>query len=254
MKSKMLFKAVTKFKNILLLVAVLWVYLMTQNIPFLLIGAAGYVYFIMQTLKNEDFMKEFNKEMQLEGIQELNEECNRLYQNVFKRLPGGMRDRIRNIYKEKQSLVAYYVQVNSDPIKQRIVEQALNLVIVYLKLMLNYSIRIREVNTTNAKRVLDRINTNKRKQEFLSNPKAIADLQRAVELDEKIVERINNEKSELEMINSKMDYIESAILMFKHQIVSNTNSDPIIDDIDNVVNEAIALDNVLSQRNEKLRL
>lgn len=254
MKSKMLLKAVTKFKNILLLAIVLGVFLVTQNIPFLLIGAAGYIYFIMQTLKDENFMKEFNKEMQIEGIQDLNEECNRLYQNVFRRLPGGMRDRIRNVYKEKQALVAYYVQVNSDPIKQRIVEQALNLVIVYLKLMLNYNVRIREVNSTNAKRVLDRISANKRKQEFLSNPKAIADLQRAVELDEKIVERINNEKSELEMINSKLDYIESAILMFKHQIVSNTDSDPVIEDIDNVVNEAIALDNVLSHRNEKLRL
>ncbi|HHV28270.1 hypothetical protein [Acetivibrio mesophilus] len=255
MKSKMLIKAVTKFKNILLLAIVLGVFLVTDSLPFLLVGAAGYIYFIMQTLKDPEFMKEFNKAMQFEGIQDLNQECDRLYQNVFRRLPGGLRDRIRNVYKEKQALVAYYVQTNSDPIKERIVEQALNLVIVYLKLMHNYNIRIREVNTVNAKRFIDRINANKKKQEFLTNQKAIADLQRAVELDEKILERINNEKSELQMISSKLDYIESAILMFKHQIVSNTNSDPIIEDIDNVVNEAIALESVLtSHRNDKLRL
>ncbi|WP_243467743.1 hypothetical protein [Acetivibrio straminisolvens] len=251
----MFVKAAAKLKNILLLAIVLGVFLATKNVPFLLLGAAGYIYFIMQTLRDPEFVKDFNKEMQVEGIQDLNEECNRLYQNVFKRLPGGMRDRIRNVYKEKQALVSYYVQTNSDPLKQRIVEQALNLVIVYLKLMYNYNIRIREINSINARKFIDRINANKKKQEFLTNPRAVADLQRAVELDEKILERINIEKSELETISSKLDYIESAILMFKHQIVSNTDTDPVVGDIDNVINEAIALDNVLtSHRNERLRL
>jgi len=75
-----------------------------------------------------------------------------------------------------------------------------------------------------------------------------------VELDEKLVEKINKEKSELEMISSRLDYIESAILMFKHQIMSNEDLDPDIKEIDTVVNEAIALDNVLSKKNEKLIL
>jgi len=67
----------------------------------------------------------------------------------------------------------------------------------------------------------------------------------------KIIERINNEKIELETISSKLDYIESAILMFKHQIISNASTEPIAEDIDNVINEAIALDNALtSHRNE----
>jgi len=43
--------------------------------------------------------------------------------------------------------------------------------------------------------------------------------------------------------------------MFKHQIISNASTEPIAEDIDNVINEAIALDNALtSHRNEKLRL
>jgi len=102
---------------------------------------------------------------------------------------------------------------------------------------------------------VERINANKRKLQLLTNPKAVEDLERAVELDEKIIERINNEKIELETISSKLDYIESAILMFKHQIISNASTEPIAEDIDNVINEAIALDNALtSHRNEKLRL
>jgi len=121
--------------------------------------------------------------------------------------------------------------------------------------MLNYSIRIKEVNSANVQKIVERINANKRKLQLLTNPKAVEDLERAVELDEKIIERINNEKIELETISSKLDYIESAILMFKHQIISNASTEPIAEDIDNVINEAIALDNALtSHRNEKLRL
>ena len=73
-------------------------------------------------------------------------------------------------------------------------------------------------------------------------------------MDEKLVERIEKEKSDLEMISSRLDYIESAILMFKHQIISNNDLDLDIKDIDTVVNEAIALDNVLSNKNKKLVL
>lgn len=259
MKPKMFFKAITKFRNILLLAIVIGIFFATlnniSNVPFLLIGAACYIYSVIRTLKNPRFMAEFNREIQFESIQDLNEECNRLYQNAFKRLPAGMRERIRNIYKEKQALVAYYVRTKSDPVKQRIVEQALNLVIVYFKLMLNYSIRIKEVNSANVQKIVERINANKRKLQLLTNPKAVEDLERAVELDEKIIERINNEKIELETISSKLDYIESAMLMFKHQIISNASTEPIAEDIDNVINEAIALDNALtSHRNEKLRL
>jgi len=59
-----------------------------SNVPFLLIGAACYIYSVIRTLKNPRFMAEFNREIQFESIQDLNEECNRLYQNAFKRLPA----------------------------------------------------------------------------------------------------------------------------------------------------------------------
>jgi hypothetical protein len=158
------------------------------------------------------------------------------------------------VYSEKKALMCYYSQVKNDPLKQKIVEQALNLVIVYFKLMNNYNIRAKQVYTANVNKVEERLKNNRRKKDFLKNPKAIANIEKAIELDERLIQKINNEKNELEMVNSKMDYIESAIVTFKHQIISNTESDPVLSDIDTVVNEAIALDDVLSNRNNKLRL
>lgn len=226
----------------------------TGYLPFLLIGAAGYVYFMMQTLKDESFLQEVNKEQQIEGIQNLSTQCDSFYRNISRRLRGGMREKVINIYAEKQALIGYYSQVKDDLIKQKIVEQALNLVIVYFKLIYNYNVRAKEIYTINVDKIEERLRINRKKKECLTNPNAIADIERALELDERLMGKINSEKNELEMVHSKMDYIESAIVTFKHQIISNSDSDPALSEIDNVVNEAMALDNVLSNRNNKMKL
>ncbi len=254
MKYKIIIKAALELKNLGLLAMIVGIFALTGSLPFLFIGAAGYVYFLMETIKDEKFLKRFNEEQQIEDIHDLNEKCNALYMSLVRKLPGGMRERIKNIYNEKQVLVSYFSQDNSDPLRQKIVDQAINLVIAYFKLLYHYSLRIKQLNSINVNKVIERINNNKRKIEFLNNSAAISNIEKAVELDEKLVEKINKEKSELEMISSRLDYIESAILMFKHQIMSNEDLDPDIKEIDTVVNEAIALDNVLSKKNEKLIL
>ena len=79
-------------------------------------------------------------------------------------------------------------------------------------------------------------------------------MQRAIELDERLVEKIGTERSSLETISSRIDYIESAIHTFRHQITSNNDPNSMLADIDDLVNEAMALDKVLSSRNERLKL
>ncbi len=254
MRSKMFLKAATKLKNIALLTIIISIFIATGYLPLLLVGAAGYVYFVLQTAKDEDFLREYNIEQKVEGIQNLSTQCDRFYMNILRRLPNGMREKLKNIYVEKQALMGYYSHVKDDPLKQKIVEQALNLVMVYFKLMYNYSVRAKEIYTVNVNKVEERLKNNRRKKDFLKNPGAMADLEKAIELDERLLEKIRNEKNELEMVHSKMDYIESAIVTFKHQIISNTDSDPVLSDIDSVVNEAIALDDVLSNRNNRMKL
>ena len=254
MNFKMLLKAATRLKNLALLTVIVIVFMATTYPPFLLVGLAGYIYFVMQTLKDEKFLLDYNNQKQIEGIQNLNIEATRLYQNISRRLRAGMKEKVKNIYMEKESLMIYYSNVKDDPIKQKIVEQALNLVMVYFKLMFNYNLKIKDIKNLDASKVEERIKSNRKKQEHLINPRAKADLEKALELDERLLQRINSEKNELEMVHSKMDYIESAIVTFKHQIISNSDSDPDISEIDNVVNEAMALDNVLLSRKDRMKL
>ena len=254
MNFEMLLKASTRLKNLALLAVVGIVFLATTYLPFLLVGLAGYVYFVMQTLRDEKFLNDYNNQQQIEGIQNLNIESNKLYRYVSGRLRAGMREKVTNIFQEKESLMIYYNNVKDDLIKQKIVEQALKLVLVYFKLMYNYSVRIKDIKSLNTGKVEERINNNRMKKENLINPKAKVDIEKALELDERLLERINREKNELEMVHSKLDYIESAIITFKHQIISNSDLDPEISEIDNVVNEAVALDNVLLSRKGRIEL
>jgi len=136
MKYKIIIKAALELKNLGLLAMIVGIFALTGSLPFLFIGAAGYVYFLMETMKDEKFLKRFNEEQQIEDIHDLNEKCNALYMSLVRKLPGGMRERIKNIYNEKQVLVSYFSQDNSDPLRQKIVDQAINLVIAYFKLLI----------------------------------------------------------------------------------------------------------------------
>jgi hypothetical protein len=255
MNFKILLKAALKLKNLALLAMIVGISIVTDfSWPFLFIGAAGYVYFIMQTMKDEKFLKEFNDEQQIEGIHNLNEKCNGLYHSLLRKLPPGMRTRIRNIYNEKEVMVSFFSKDDSNPLRQKIAEQAISLVMAYYRLIYHFAQRSKQLSSININKVMNRINNNKRKMEFLSNSAAVLNVQKAVELDEKLIERIKKEKSDLEMISSRLDYIESAIITFKHQIISNEDLNLDIKDIDTVVNEAIALDNVLSNKSNKLVL
>lgn len=254
MNLKMVLKAAFKIKNLSLLSFIIIIFAATRYIPFALIGAAGYIYFVLQTLKNGKFQKENQFEEKYDSIKKLNEDCNKLYSDTFNKIPAVMQNKIDGILKEKNELIMFFKRNSSDQLKQKIVEHALKLVVVYLKLIYNHSIRIKELNSINIEQLMERISNNSRKNSFLKNIKAQENLQRAIEVDKKLLERVKSERNKLEIISSKLDYIESAILMFKHQIISSDSADPLASDIDNLVNEALALDNVLQNKDEKLRL
>jgi hypothetical protein len=133
------------------------------------------------------------------------------------------------------------------------VEQALNLIKAYIKLMVNFSIRCSELIEVDVNKIKDRINSNNRKLGFLKNSNAAFDLQKAIEMDQKLLERIEGEKGEIERVSAKLDYMESTIRMFKHRVLTSDYDDGAFSDIENIVNEAAALDTVLND-NRKNRL
>jgi capsule polysaccharide export protein KpsE/RkpR len=74
--------------------------------------------------------------------------------------------------------------------------------------MVNFSIRCSELIEVDVNKIKDRINSNNRKLGFLKNSNAAFDLQKAIEMDQKLLERIEGEKGEIERVSAKLDYME----------------------------------------------
>lgn len=252
---KKILKAAFKIKNSLLLFAVLLVSYLTGYLPFTFIGLAGYVYFVLQTLKDEESENEYSESENIDGIRKLSLDCNDLYNRVRKTVDRQALIKIREILQEKDELMNLFYQDKEDFLKQKVVEQALNLVIAYIRLISDFNLRIRDFDAVDINKVKDRINNSERKLLALKDQEAISDLKSAIEMDRELIDKIGNERIQLQRISAKLDYIESAVRTLKHQIITSEDTDKTVAEIQNVINEAAALDNVLDQsRNERLRL
>ncbi|MDF2522956.1 MAG: hypothetical protein K0R31_597 [Clostridiales bacterium] len=247
-------KAVFSVKNFLLLAAVLTVTYITGYLPFTFVGLAGYLYFVLQTLKEHDSKSEYSDSEEDENIQKLSSDCDDLYREVRKTVSKQELIKIKAILQDKDELMKLFYEFKEDYLKRKIIEQALNLVIAYIRLTAALSVRVKDLATVDVNLVRERIINNERKLLILKDQEAISDLKGAIEMDKELVDRINNERIQFQRTSSKLDYIESAIRSFKHQVVSSESSDEAVNDIQNIINEATALDNVLDQsKEERLR-
>lgn len=253
----MYLKAALKFQNLLYLAVGAALVFGIQNaapgIPWLpaAVGAAGvatYAAAVTRTVKSRQFQEECKLTEKLDDIHKLSWECNSFYRKNSGSLDKTLRTKTIGVLKQKQELISYFDRYCEDPIKQRIIEQALKLVLAYLNLAGNYSDRMRELSQQNMNSLIARINLNNRKLGSLKSYEAVLELTKTVEMDEKLLQSFKEEREELEMVNVRLDQIESTIVGFKHRILSTDLSDPETEEIENVINEASALDNALNER------
>lgn len=260
----MLFKAAFKFRNILILAAGAFLTAGASSyapavtwLPWL-VGAAGvaaYTTGVAGTLKSSDFKREQALSEKLEGIDRLNLECGNMFRRISGRLGRNLKARVIGVLKQKDELLHYFDRYTDDPIKQKIIEQALKLVMAYISLAGNCSDRMRELSPQYMNELSARINTNNRRLGSLKNYQAVLELTKTIEMDEKLLENLKAERSQLEVVSVRLDQIESSIVGFKHRILSSDMLDPETEEIENAINEASALDNALNeQRKYRQRL
>lgn len=252
-------KAAFKLKNIMLLIAGWVLAVGTSDIysgipwlsfAFVAIGVTAYVAAVVHTVNSSKFKEEYKLSEKLDCISKLSWECNSLYRQISRSLGKNQRTKAIGVLKQKQELMAYFNKYSEDPIKQRIIEQALKLVLAYFNLTSNYSDRMREISQQNLNDLVSRINFNNRKLGSLKNYEAVLELTKTVEMDEKLLNSFKEEREQLEMVSVRLDQIESTIVGFKHRILSSELSDPETEEIENAINEASALDNALNEHNK----
>ncbi len=213
-------------------------------------GVVLYLALVMQSIFSEKYKEEYRRKEKRKQIYDLNKECTRLSTKIRDVSPTPIqRQKIRKIIQDKNDILNSLRRGEEySYLKEKLVEQSLNLVVSYIKLLTNYSIRIKEISEINISDLVNKINANRRKVEFMKDVRLADDVKGVIEMDEKIIERVKDEKNELERIHARLDYIESMIGAFKHQIISSVESEEMVEKLETAVNEAVALDNVLQER------
>ena len=217
--------------------------------PLPYVGAAFlYLVLVGRTLFSKNFHEQFNRREKVRTIQNLNYSSLKLANEAKRSTNSTYLQRLRKVMEEKSEIVNSYFKGEHSYIKERIVEQTLNLVIVYIKLLTNFCIRSRELSEMDLSKVSERINSNTRRLNFMKDATIAEDVKNLISMDEKMINRVKDEKKDLERISAKLEYIESTINMFKHQILTSLESGEMLETLQTAVNEATALDNVLEER------
>lgn len=265
MKSKFLLSAIFRFRNISILLAALFLLIMEGGVPGQNLGGANltglfigwpaylgaaalYILLVIQSLSSKDFNEKFNHKQKLKLIQDLNYSCLKLAAEAKKHTNATYFQKLKKVMDDKNDIVNSFFRGEKGYLKEKIVEQTLNLVVSYIKLLTNFCIRSRELNEVDVSTIANRVNTNARKLSFASDINAADDIKKVIEMDEKIISRLKDEKRDLERISAKLDYMESTVNMFKHQIISSIESEDMLEKLETAVNEASALDSVLEER------
>lgn len=256
MHLKRILKAIFRIRNIALLSGVMILTYLTEYLPFALVGVAAYLFFVLQTLNDKALDRNDLENEKIDNLLELDVECNDLYYEARKVIDKQYLKKMEETHQDKDELMELFHNDQDNYIKQKVIEQVLKLVMAYIKLLSEFGQRRNEMALFNTSQLVESINENERRLKHLKDNQAIDDMQRAIEMDRRVLAGIEQEKKELERISVRLTYIESALKTFKHQIISSENTDEMMTtEIDNIINEAAALDNVLSsRRNEKLKL
>lgn len=261
MRARMVLGALFKMRNIgvltlALIIAAIFEGFSTELWPLTLAGcAAVYIAFVIQTLSSKKFHAEFNQKEKFRRIRELDRTANRIAAETRRNANNTYIQKIRKVMDDKNDILKSYTTGEHSFLKEKIVEQTLSLVIAYLRLLNNFCIRNRELCSVDVSAVSARINANNRKLSFAKDARMADDLRKVIQMDEKLIERMKDEKKDLERISAKLDYMESTVNMFKHQIMSSIESEDMLEQLETAVHEAEALDAVLEERHKsKLRL
>jgi len=259
MKLELLSNALFNFRNIAILFFCLIIAYTTGKgdalqgfsaIRPLLYSAAGavYIFFVLQSVSSKSFIEKFNKKKKIEIIKDLNYRCKRLSSDAIKVTDSIYYQKLKKVMDDKSDIYDCFFRSEYSYLKEKILEQTLNLVISYINMLHNFCIRIRELASEDMSKIINRLNINTRKLNLTKDPMEIDNINNILDIDQKALIRFKEEKKELERIGTKLEYIEGTINSFKHTILSNIESEDMLEKLETTVNEASALNTVLEER------
>jgi len=218
-----------------------------------LISFAVYAVFVSQSLFSRDFRQDFEHRAMINDIKKLAEEYRIQARILKKKLELKAQARLDNVIKESDEIVHSFLNGDKNSLKVRVVQQTLKLTTSYIKLADMFRVRSSASNDERISQLARRINANTSNLNNVRDSAVSDELQRVIAADEKMIESLKNERFELDRIDARLQYMESTIGMLKYNIISNLESDDILNSLEHDVHEAGALNDVLTERFDERR-
>jgi hypothetical protein len=217
------------------------------------LSLAVYAAFAAQSLLDQTFRTDLENKQLIAQIKRVSEECRRSARNLKRKLDTTAAQRLSVVIREMDEIVRSFLGGDKTPLKARVVNKSLTLATTYIKMTDMLRIRSRDSDGTRISFLAQRINTNTSNLNNIRDHGIAEEIRRVIETDEKMIEALKNERRELEKLDARLQYMESTIGMLKYNIISNLESEDTLNDLEDEVNEASALNSVLNDRYEERR-
>lgn len=267
MTLKLFFRSLVHVRNLGLLAVVLILFAFTGWMPLFFVGLLAFFFLVLEKARNADFQQTCFKNERIKRLRKLNSGCLSLYCQIKKKVaknfttkvidkvssilgknnPTDLEARVNKVANMKDEIINAFFQEDYTNIKEKITSKSVELAVIYFKLMDSYASRLSDVSYSSLSNIETKIESNRHKLSISSNSHFADDLKLAIETDEKLLQRLKEEKEAVEKMGTKLNVIESTMLLLKQQIHAETQSDEIICGIEKTVNEANALDSALHQ-------
>ena len=212
-----------------------------------------YIGFILQSLLDKNFRQEYNKQTMIRRIKKASSDCTVQSRNLKRKLKLQDQQRLNKVISEMNEIVRFFLSGDKAYIKVQIVEKTLRLTEMYTKLMDYYYTRIKASDSEQISFLARRINTNSSNLNSVRDPATAEELRRVIEADEKMINSLKEDRKGLEKVDARLQYMESTISMLKYNITSNLETDDMLQTLEHEINEAAAINAVLSDMGEEHR-
>ena len=214
---------------------------------------AVYVGFILQSMVDKTFRREYEKQEMIRRIKRVSSECNTQSRNLRRKLKLQDQQRLSKVISEMNEVVRVFLSGDKSYIKVQVVEKAMKLTDIYIKLMDYYYTRIKASDREQISFLARRINTNSSNLSSVRDPATAEELRKVIEADERMINSLKEGRNDLEKVDARLQYMESTISMLKYNITSNLETDSILQTLENEINEAAAINTVLSDMGDEHR-
>jgi len=267
MTHRMLLKSLSDKRSLGVLFAVLIGYFITKWEPLIVISFLSYAAAAGILLLIPEFRDNCIIQEKRERIRKLNFKASNLYYRAKTKVGKNLttkilekifiilgkstfldlESRVDAMFRAKAEISNSFLNKEYSPIREKIALKSLELSIIYFKLMDIYVSRLFDVSSKNLAVIEQRININRRKKISSVNKSYIDDIERAIEADERLLDRLREARKEVEKMSVKLNLIESTMALLKQQIYTEFHSEEIFENVENTINEAQALESALSQ-------